>query len=215
MGKIFVSHSKHDKDLVKSIKMVIENIGHMAYLYEYESHPEDTEADEVIESEIRNSDFLFCFLTTNIAIREHTKSWIISEVAIAHAYNKRIFVFEKEGDYVDVRLPYLTDYMIFDNENIKHILRIQELAKKTFEELYSPPPEIIGGGLGALIGSIFGPLGTILGGIGGAAYASQFRPVEPSMMRPTCQWCNLSFNYYSPWIKTFPCPKCRRWMEVR
>lgn len=218
MAQVFISHSRHDCELVNNIKIVIENIGHTAYLYEYEEHPDDSAPDSTIMSQIRISAFVFVFLTKNIDSREHTKSWVISEVAIARDMDKRTFVFEHEGEYVSFPFPYLTDYMIFDKQNVQHILTLQKIAKKHFPPPPELPPGLVGGGLGALIGSTFGPLGTIIGGLLGVNLDTTSRSNEiieiPSMII-RCPLCNMEYNYYSPWIKEFPCPKCRRWLEVK
>ena len=217
MAQVFISHSRHDRELVNNIKAIIENLGHQAYLYEYEAHPYDSSPDTEIMNEIRKSDLVFTFLTRNVDDMPHTKSWVISEVAIARDANKRTFVFEYENEFVSFPLPYLTDYMILDKHSVQDILTVQRIAKKSLPQT-GLPPEVGGGVLGVILGAPFGPLGILFGGLGGAWLGSTLRPSgtpEIPFLIARCLWCGMQYNYYSPWVKKFPCPKCRRYLELR
>lgn len=204
MVVIFISHSKRDEKLVRATKEMLINIGHSPIIEEFipEEQKEPIPYEE-IRKNVNLSSCVFLFLTDNIVKTEYTKNWVMYEVGVASDARKRLIIFEREGMPIPYPIPYLTDYMLFDPNDTVNILNIQSLAKKIGEI----PRGLITGGLGALAGLPFGPLGIILGGLGGAIVGSIGKEEMPKV---TCQSCNISFNYLSPNIKSFSCPSCRR-----
>lgn len=212
---IFISHSKRDRELVGRIKTVLENIGHNPLIEEY--IPAENKLPvpyQEIRQKIEVADFVFLFLTDNVVMTEYTRNWVMFEVSLALGSNRRLFVFEREGSPVPYPVPYLTDYMIFSS-GIDDMLEIQSIAKSAGWS--SPPTGLIGAGLGALIGLPFGPLGLILGALGGGAFgaASQSQnQIQAQIPKITCPHCGVSYNYYSLRIRSFACPSCRQWIEL-
>jgi hypothetical protein len=95
--------------------------------------------------------------------------------------------------------------MIFDEGNTTDILNIQTVAKN----LGTLPKSAIGAGLGALLGSPFGPIGLVIGGLSGALLGAETEDQIPKVQCPHPH-CGISFNYYSPHYTEFSCPACRR-----
>ena len=209
MANIFISHSKRDKGLVITIEKTLKNIGHCPIIEEF--IPED-KIELIPYEEIRKnvdmSDYVFLFLTDNIVKTEFTHNWVSFEVGVAANAMKRLFVFERLGVPVPYPIPYLTDYMVFAEDDMDDILNIQLLSKKLKETSKS----FKGAGIGALIGIPFGPLGLIVGsGVGylyGARSKRQIRKVY-------CSKCRISFNYHSLKYTKFSCPSCRNEITIQ
>ena len=215
MGMVFISHSKHDKELVDNLKSIIENLDHRTYLYEYEEHDLDESPNIEIQTAIRSSNFIFVFLSDNIVTRDYTSSWVISETAIAREAGKRIFVFKPMALSKNLIIPYLTDLVIYNKDDIKDMFNIQRIAKEHFQKTSIIKREMVGGGIGALLGAPFGPLGIFLGVVGGAVVGNATKPKELDIIEVHCEKCNNKYSYYSPLIKTFNCPICDHPLEVK
>ena len=115
MATIFISHSKRDIELVNSIKIILENIGHVPIIEEY--IPKENQAEipyEEIRKNVMASDYMFLFLTDNVTSTEYTKNWVIWETSLAVHDRKRLFVFERYGSPIKFPIPYFTDYAVFD-----------------------------------------------------------------------------------------------------
>jgi len=211
MVYVFISHSKRDAALVGRMHSLLANIGYEAIIEEF--IPQENR-QPIPYMEIRNnlqlSSFVFLFLTDNVVLTEYTKNWVMFEVSQAASLQKRLFVFERKGTPIPYPIPFLTDYMIFD-DTTESFLSIQWIAKKASPSI---PPNLITAGLGALLGLPFGPFGLIVGGLGGLILGP--RDAETvNIPRITCPHCNIQFNYYSPNIPTFACPSCRQWITLR
>lgn len=204
MATIFISHSKRDEELVNTMAKVLRNIGHTPIIEEYIPGEQKVPIPyEEIRRNVNMSEYVFMFLTDNVVLTEYTKNWIMFEDGLAANGDKRLFVFERSGIPIPYPIPYLTDYMIFDADSTSDILDIQALAKK----LGQIPTGVVGAGIGALLGLPFGPIGLILGGLGGGILGASAQEQIP---RATCKFCGISFNYYSPHFYRFQCPSCRR-----
>jgi len=204
MATIFISHSRRDEDLVTAMAKVLRNIGHTPIIEEFipEEEKEPIPYEE-IRKNVNLSQYVFLFLTDNIVATEYTHNWVAFEVGLAASTMRRLFVFERAGVPVPFPIPYLTDYMIFDADSTNDILDIQALSKK-IDEI---PTGIVGAGIGALSGLPFGPLGLILGGLGGGLLGAS---AAEQILKVKCPYCGVSFNYYSPQYTQFSCPACRK-----
>lgn len=145
---------------------------------------------------------MFLFLTDNIVKTEYTSNWVIYEDSIASAGRKRVFVFERVGVPIPYPIPYVTDYALFNPSNTNDILEVQALSRN----LGRFRRDMVTGAAGALVGSVFGPVGMIVGALAGYALG----PKQQQPFKAKCLHCNVSFHYYSPNIKEFNCPCCRQ-----
>jgi len=209
---IFISHSRRDRELVQNVQTLLINVGHTPIIEEF--IPDEERAPiprNEISTRIQQSAALFLFLTDEVLKTEHTKSWVTSEAAIARSLGKRVFIFEREGLPIPYPLPFATDYMIFNPRSIEDVMNIQRLSTK----IGGIPAKMVTGGIGALIGSAFGPVGTLVGAIGGLILGPQDRPPIPGISI-TCPHpnCKASYNYWSPDIPSFLCPCCRQVITV-
>ena len=203
MANIFISHSKRDKELVITIEKTLKNIGHTPIIEEFipEENMELIPYEE-IRKNVDMSDYVFLFLTDNIVKTNFTHNWVSFEVGVAANAMKRLFVFERLGVPVPYPIPYLTDYMVFDEDDIDDILNIQLLSKK----LKDIPKTVKGAGIGALIGIPFGPLGIIVGSSVGYLFGTHS---QKQITKVDCPKCRISFNYHSLKYAKFSCPACR------
>ena len=208
MVTIFISHSKKDEDLVLGIKKILENIGHAPIIEEFISKEKQQEIPyEEIRSNVNKSSFVFLFLTDSVIETEYTKSWIIYEVGVASNASIRVFVFERIGTPIPYPIPYVTDFALFNPDRTDDMLEIQKLAKN----LGKIRRDLLTAGAGAAVGSMFGPLGLVLGAIGGYVLG----PKQEKPPRVKCPHCSVTFNYYSLRIKDFNCPCCRKQILLR
>jgi len=212
MAIIFISHSKRDEQLVQNIQSVLLNVGHTPIIEEFipESMKEPIPYEE-IRKNVQQSDAVFLFLTDEVVRTEYTKNWVIEEDGVALNRHIPVFVFERKGFPIHYPIPYVTDYMVFDPSTIEDILNIQKLAK----DIGKIPPDWITAGFGALVGSIFGPLGIAIGAIGGWLFGPKGKPPIPGI-RIKCphSGCKTEYNYWSPNITSFNCPICRQPIEL-
>ena len=206
MTIIFISHSKRDEQLVQNIQTILINVGHTPIIEEFipESMKEPIPNEE-IRKNVQQSDAVFLFLTDEIVRTKYTENWVIYEVGLASDRQIPVFVFERKGFPIHYPIPYITDYMVFDPYSIKDALNIQTLAK----DMGKLPADWITAGFGALIGSIFGPLGIAIGAVGGWLLGPKGGPPIPEI-RIACPHCRTEYNYWSPNIISFSCPICRQ-----
>jgi len=193
--------------LILKIKKILENVGHIPIIEEF--IPVEAKAPipyEEIRRNVQKSDCLFLFLTDNIITTQYTQNWVSHEVGLASAYSKKLFVFERLGTPIPFPIPYVTDYALFNPDKTEDMLSLQELTKN----LGKIRKDILTAGGGAVVGSLFGPLGMIIG----AGLGYWFGPKQPKPPTAKCSYCNVVFNYYSN-HKEFNCPCCRNKIDLR
>lgn len=203
MTSIFISHSKRDIKLVRTLKTAFENIDIEPILFEYVNPRDRTDiAVDDIRDLITTSDYIFVFLTDNVNEREHTRNWVSHEIGIASGLQKEVFVVSRSGETIRFPIPYLNHYIIIDPDDTEDIARLQAISKD-FRKSDVAKGALIGGAIGA----IFGPAGTAFGALIGGWIGGQkeFDPVEIQCPYPNC---NTRFWYYSPEYDEFDCPSC-------
>ena len=211
LGNIFISHSQKDTSLIAIVQQILVNVGHTPIIEEFipESEKQPIPHDE-IQRNVSVSDAVFLFLTDNVLATEYTRNWVVFEVGLARQAEKRVFVFERQGVPIPYPIPYVTDYLIFDPESIRDLLAIQTIAKELVGKI---PAGWIGAGAGALLGAVFGPLGSAIGAIaGGLLGHGADVQAEAKIPLIECPYenCHIRFRYYSPNITSFKCPTCRQ-----
>ena len=207
LATIFISHSQRDEGLVLTMKKILENMGHTPIIEELVPAEEQASVPhEEIRKNVEKSDFVFLFLTDNIVATPHTRNWVSHEVGVAAANSKKLFVFERIGTPIPFPIPYLTDYAPFNPDKTEDILALQGLTRN----LGKFPRDLLTAGGGAMIGTMFGPIGTIIGA--GVGYA--IGPKLPKPPTAKCNHCNIKFNYHST-HKLFDCPACRKKIDLR
>jgi len=160
-----------------------------------------------IRKNIASSDAVFLFLTDNIMMTEHTKNWVIFEDGIAAASRKQLFLFERKGIPLKYPVPYVTDYAIFDESDIKDILKIQELSKRlkkffSAEEnaSYVPPSEVAHDAGSAILWAMRSFF---------RVRAKKKLLQQFGVFKLKCPICKVEFYYHTPEHSPFICPACR------
>ena len=219
MVKIFISLSSKDKGLVEVIDYNLRNVGITPIIEEFSevrNPPYENIKGKIIESAA-----VFLWLTPTITESKYTKSWVICETIIAANQNKPVYVFEKWDSDVQLPIPYVTDYILYDPSQKEHWRVIQEIAIKRARE-YSPhPAALVGGIIGGLLGLNKGALGALLGaGIGAVGGEIIGRTLDSLSaqkefpLKVICRYCRWIFNFYSE-INRFRCPHCRHQIEIK
>ena len=106
MKKVFISHSRHDAELVSNVVSAMRNIEVTPVAMEYLPKPSEGIPDwSRIRAEVSSSDLLMLFKTDNAIRTDYTKSWIVYEVGLAAAFNKPLFLFERIGRPINFQSP--------------------------------------------------------------------------------------------------------------
>ncbi len=196
MSRVFISHSRLDRTLTANVAKLLQNIGETAVIMEYQTEGKDVPPFEEIRKAVIGSDYVMLFKTDNAIQSDHTKSWIVFEVGVASATNKRLIVFERRGPPIHFPIPYLTDYMLFDPETVSDVLKVQEVAKGVRENLTKKKESgsAVWGLLFLFAPQLFLTL-ALLGALSGPI------PI-------TCSRCRSSYTFYAGILDAFQCPVC-------
>lgn len=218
LSKVFISHSKREKKLIEDIKSALDNIKITSIIEEFIDEDKKLPIPwKEIYKNVNSSKAVYLFLTDEVVRTQHTKNWVIFEDGIASALGKQLFLFERDGIPIDYPVPYVTDYMIFDEDKTKDILSIQKISKE-LKKYFSVEETRI---------ESF-PYGhPAYDGLEGLIFVSLFYSIKIwnkkkklkllKTKKVTCPLCNASFYYYSPKISPFLCPSCRgkdAWIKV-
>ncbi|MCZ7381141.1 MAG: hypothetical protein O8C64_06180 [Candidatus Methanoperedens sp.] len=120
--EIFVSHSAKDLEY----RLYISDICNLA-----KTRPIFEELEKIVAGDytfwysivahIERAKAVFVILSQNIQEEEnkHTRDWIVWETGVAAAQYKAVWVLEPYSEFgkKSVVIPYLTDYMLFENSN--------------------------------------------------------------------------------------------------
>lgn len=221
--RVFISHSRRDKDLVYNMVKVLYRAQIGAFIAEFEELGEygKLTADD-LRREIQSSDMVALLLTKSVTASPYTRNWVTYEASVAHALNKPIWVFESEQEFVrDFPVPHVDYYFIFNPEFREDWRSIEEELKRISQAQAAAAGGflvglIIGGILGGSPGAILGLLG---GGILGAQRAEEIRSQPPSgfskvgIQCPVCRANYVVIARNQRLLEGFPCPVCRR--EIR
>ena len=188
------------------MKRTLENMGHTPIIEEFIPIEEQAQIPyEEIRNNVEKSEFIFLFLTDNVVATPFTQNWVSHEIGLASANSKKLFVFERIGIPIKFPITYLTDYALFNLDKTEDILALQNLTK----DLGKFRRDLLTAGGGAVIGSAFGPIGMVVGGLLG--YLVGPKPPKPPIVK--CSYCHVAFNYYST-LKVFKCPSCRKNIDL-
>ena len=205
MPRIFISHSRVDAELTKNIAALLLNIGIEPFVMEYSPKSDsDSPPWPMIREEVEKSDSVILMKTENAIKTQYTMSWIIFETGLAAALNKPLFVFEKRGSDIEFPIPYLTDYMLFNDGQVADFLKIQALMKDWNKEKAIDVPEggILSGFFALALLAMEPKLVVVAALLGGMAELVQ-GPIDME-----CPKCSSEYNYYAGVLDSFRCPVC-------
>lgn len=117
-------------------------------------------------------------------------------------FQKPLVVFQREGEEPHVPVVYWNDVAVLSDNPWMQPLQIQDIARK-FDHDGHPILRAVGG---AVVGSIFGPVGTVLGVLVGLI-STPVSPLE-RIPRLQCKQCRNKFRYWCRQGNLFYCPHC-------
>lgn len=144
MVSVFVSHSKHDVQLRKYFSEIFTNIGLKAKFMEWQDLT-GKYAGKEISHMIRAGFFsdhdtfaVFVLLGKNLEnppsnTPEYTHNWVTFETGAAASCLKQVWVFEQHNDFVRFPIPFVSDYALYDLDNIEHLQYFSKLFKQRIQ----------------------------------------------------------------------------------
>ena len=118
VNQVFISHSKRDVTIRQFFDSIFADTKVAVVRMEFEELHSTPSVD--IRNHIMQSDALFVLLGQNLTFSQYTENWVGFEVGIATALNKPIWVMERFGDKVQFPIPYLTDFLLYEENNKEH-----------------------------------------------------------------------------------------------
>ena len=196
---------------------MLTNIGVEPVVMEYAPQGEESVPDWMrIREAVSGSNRLLLFKTDNAIGTEWTRSWISFEVGLAANAGKPLFVFERRGPSIKFPIPYLTDYMIFEPDQVADFLKVQKVVKQWKEgEVYAlgEPEEIKPeGNLLLSLLAVFAPEVLVARILVAGAAAAAMALYGPIFIK--CARCGTSYRYYAGVLDKFQCPVCLTSIEL-
>ena len=205
-GKVFVSHSSEDEDLVNRIDRALDIVDFDTLVYEWEDVTEHVEDDEEIINKMKECDACFVFPTPTVRNRTVTPAWLIAESAIARTQNIPTVVFKEAGDDYQINFPYFHALVVYDRAEL--VLEIQERMNAFAQAGGEQATGALAGG--ALAAATIGSGGAALvGALLGAAFANEEDETAPTVR---CSRCQKAFAYWGG-LDSFKCPHCHTSMN--
>ncbi|MFB6236546.1 MAG: hypothetical protein ABEH81_09660 [Halopenitus sp.] len=204
-GKAFISHSRHDEQLVDRIDRALDLVGYDTLIYEWEDIPDEEPDREVIKRKMSECDACFVFPTSTVRDQQVTPAWLIAESSIAGDQNIPTAIFKEEGDSYEINFPYFDVLVVYDSADLP--LQLQEGIEELMEAQGDEAAGAIGGGI--LGAATIGTGGAALvGALLGAALSSG-GDKAPQVQCPACEW---AFTYWGD-TDEFNCPHCHTPMD--
>ncbi|WP_162858623.1 hypothetical protein [Candidatus Nitrosotenuis aquarius] len=144
MVSVFVSHSKHDIELRKFFAEIFSGIGLRAHFMEFAELGGKYAGNE-ISWMIRAGFFsghdttaVFVLLGKSLAnpptnTPEFTHNWISFEVGAAAGCRKPVWVFEEFDKNIQFPIPFVTDYVKYDLDNVDHLKILRQIFKEKIQ----------------------------------------------------------------------------------
>ncbi len=138
---IFISHSKHDKDLVDFFAKIFSRLklaGNLMELEDMGGKYAGVRIADIIRSNYQeNTRAVIVLLGKNLEsppsdTPQYTHNWVNFEVGVAAGCNKPVWVFEEMNKPIEFPIPYVTDYCQYELGNTEHLRQIGDF----FTNLY-------------------------------------------------------------------------------
>lgn len=144
MVSVFVSHSKHDVALRKFFSEIFTSIGLQAHFMEFAELGGKYAGNE-ISWMIRAGFFsghdtsaVFVLLGENLVrpptnTPEFTHNWVSFEVGAAAGCRKPVWVFEEFNKNIQFPIPFVTDYVQYNLDDIEHLKILKQIFKEKIQ----------------------------------------------------------------------------------
>ena len=144
MVSVFVSHSKHDVEIRKFFSETFSRIGLKAKFMEWEDMTNVYAGDKI--SKIIRAGFFSGHDTSAVFILlgksvvnppsttpEFTHNWVAFEAGAAASCLKPVWVFEDFSDSVHFPIPFVTDYVNYNLDNVDHLRFLSSLFEQEIQ----------------------------------------------------------------------------------
>jgi hypothetical protein len=113
-GSIFLSHSKHDEDIINYFSKAFGRVG--ITIMELENLNRRYAGVEISDSIRNECNAVAVLLGKKLAnppyeSRQYTNNWVNFEVGVASGSGKPVWVFESFGETIPFPIPHVTDYV--------------------------------------------------------------------------------------------------------
>lgn len=144
MVSVFVSHSKEDVHIRKFFSEIFTNIGLKAKFMEW-ADLTDKYAGDTISKIIRAGFFsghdtsaLFILLGNGVVnpqtpTPQFTHNWISFEAGAAASCLKPVWVFEEFSNFIHFPIPFVTDYVNYNLDNVDHLRFLSQLFEQEIQ----------------------------------------------------------------------------------
>ena len=139
MVSVFVSHSKDDSHIRKYFSEIFSDIGLRAAFMELKDLSRKYAGHEISRM-IRagwlsghDTSAVFVLLgesLENPTSPEFTHNWVTFEAGAAASCLKPVWVFEEFGKFIRYPIPFVTDYVLYTMDDVKHLQHLGALFKQ-------------------------------------------------------------------------------------
>lgn len=142
-GRIFLSHSKHDEEIINYFTKAFARVKIGIKLMELENLSQRYAGVEISDSIRYECNAVAVLLGKKLAnppyeSRQYTHNWVNFEVGVARGSGKPVWVFESFGETIPFPIPHVTDYVKYDVKNMEHLRTIGKLVgDNPFERSYT------------------------------------------------------------------------------
>lgn len=145
---LFISHSRHDEEIVNYFVKAIARVSITPILVELEDMGTKYAGYEVSNMIKNQSVGVAVLLGQSLEsppsdTPEYTHNWVSFEVGVANGSGKPIWVFEQFGADVFFPVPYLTDYIQYELNNPEHLRYVGDILKNNLTARCYQPPRFV------------------------------------------------------------------------
>lgn len=206
MTTIFLSHSKHDSNIIDVFRKSFQNTNVSPMLMEFEQFSNPPWLD--IKHNIESSSALFVLLSNNLKISDYTQNWVSYEIGIAVEANKQVWVFEDVNNQILFPIPQVHHYVRYDSSQIESLNYLQTIIRSYGLNARGA----LGLGLLSLL-AFSNPAIALAGTLIGSKINVPPQPVG-STIECNYQNCKVSFQYHNL-DENILCPSCRQPLTIQ
>lgn len=152
MGSIFVSHSKHDTEMINFFTNITSRLGIQNHFIEWEElgqkNPGIRIRDIITSNWVENVELIVVLLGENLANppnQHYTQNWVSFEVGVAGGCKKPVLVLEEINHITNYPIPYVTDfyqYQLNNDQDRRDIGLIMQNIVEIWKQNKTAPKEI-------------------------------------------------------------------------
>ena len=147
---------------------------------------------------------LFVLLGDYVQSLAHTRDWVAMEAGAARGQHVWVFEAPQVAGRMDVAIPGVNHYMVFDPTNCRHIRYVSRVIA-SYDDSHVLPTVVVGAGLGAAVGR---GQGAVVGAIGSALLSGLIHD-RPAGRDVVCAACHGRYSVHPPEeMARWRCPVC-------